>query len=404
MILTKRLYQQDSYLRGFTARIVKVQPAQKGCSIVLDQTAFYPESGGQPCDTGTISGKIVVDVFEIGDEIHHIVEDCSGLSIGDEVEGIIDWDRRFTNMQQHTGQHILSQAFLRALDAKTVSSHLGLEHCTIDLDLSGLDWGAAWRVESLANSIVYENRPVRIYNAEIGKVEGLRVKKEIDRDVLRIVEVEGFDKSPCGGTHCKTSGEVGLIKILRWETVRKNIRVEFICGKIALSDYFWKSKFIVDLAKRMTTKDSSIPEVIGNLIATNDDLRRRISDLERRLYAYRAKELLSSAEIFDDIKVVTALMEGETASGLNLISSEITQNPKTVALLAGGTPVHFVFSRSKDLSIDMRPLISVACQVMGGKGGGRPEVCQGGGGKREKAEEALDLVKKALIEAIKSLY
>lgn len=401
--MTKRLYREDPYLTRFKAWITNLEPCEAGYSVVLDQTAFYPESGGQPCDNGQIDGKRVLEVVEVGDEIRHIVEDGSGLSVGSEVEGIVDWDRRFTNMQQHTGQHILSQSFLRILSAKTVSSHLGLEHSTIDLEISDLDWDRASQVECLANSVVYQNRPVKIYEAEVGKVDGLRIKKEVKRDILRIVEVEDFDKSPCGGTHCRSSGEVGLIKILGWESVRKNVRVEFICGKLAESDYFWKSKFIVELARKMTTKDKEIPKMIGNLLDTNDSLRRRVSDLERRLRGYRASELLEVAELIGETRVVVALLDEETASGLNMISSQITENPKTVALLAGGDPVYFVFSRSKDISIDMRQIISVACEVAEARGGGRPEVCQGGGGKRERAYEALAMAKKALVEIVKSL-
>ncbi len=401
--MTQRLYQEDSYLTRFTAKITDIKQCDKGYSLVLDRTAFYPESGGQPCDRGTIGAKNVLEVVEVGDDIQHIVEDASGLGVGNEVEGAIDWERRFTNMQQHTGQHILSQAFLRVLSARTVSSHLGLEHCTIDIEIPQLDWEKAAQVEFLANSVVYENRPVKIYDAEASKVDGLRIKKELNRDILRIVEVDGFDKSPCGGTHCRSSGEVGLIKILRWETVRKMVRVEFICGRIAESDYFWKSRFIVDLARKLTTKDRNVPEIVSNLLDTNENLRRRISDLERRLRFYQAKELLERAEVISDIRIVVALLDDETGAGLNMISSEVTQNPRAVALLAGGDPVHFVFSRSKDVPIDMRPLISMACEVVGGRGGGRPEVCQGGGGRKEDASKALEVSKKALIEMVKSL-
>jgi len=227
--LTRKLYQEDSYITEFTARVVSVGEHEGKQAIELDATHFYPEAGGQPCDTGTIGdvrieATIVTggddgvrgateagdDAAKKGSRILHITSGKPAFSEGDTVEAAIDWPARLLNMQQHTGQHILSQVFLSALDAATISSRLGLEHCTVDVSRRDLDWADMEKVETLANSIVFENRPVKIYEISPDEVEGLRRKEPAGLERIRVVEIEGFDKTPCGGTHTRATGEVGL--------------------------------------------------------------------------------------------------------------------------------------------------------------------------------------------------
>jgi alanyl-tRNA synthetase len=260
--VTRLLYQEDPYVAEFKSRVTEVLPRGESFATVLEGTCFYPTSGGQPCDTGHIEDLPIVEVLEEGGRVLHISRRRPGYAPGDLVRARIDPERRRINMQQHTGQHILSAAFLKGLDAATVSSRLGTEHSTIDIAREDLSWDEARRVERLANSIVYEDRPVLISETPATEAEGLRIKRPVDREVLRVVEVEGFDRSPCGGTHTRRSGEVGPIKILRCERVRDTTRVEFVCGRLAEDDYFWKSRFVVELAQALTTKDTEIPRLV----------------------------------------------------------------------------------------------------------------------------------------------
>ena len=257
--MSQRLYHKDAYKTRFDARVAAIVDVEGRPGVILDGTCFYPESGGQPCDTGTLGGVGVEAVMEQGDDIIHILTGRPEFGPGDRVEGVIDWRRRFINMQQHTGQHILSQAFEQVLDAPTVSSALGTEHSTIDVARLGLTWEDMTRVEDMANDMVYEDRPVEIREVSPGEAGDMRSKKTgrpaVERRLLRIVEVSGFDRSPCGGTHTRRSGEVGHIKIIRWEKVREATRVEFVCGLLAGRDYFWKNRFVVDLAQNVVSVD-----------------------------------------------------------------------------------------------------------------------------------------------------
>jgi alanyl-tRNA synthetase len=399
--LTRRLYQEDSYLTDFDAVVVAVSPHGKKYAVELDQTIFYPESGGQPCDTGEISGVMVDEIIEEADRILHITSRSPGFAASDRVSGRIDWKRRLVNMQQHTGQHILSQAFLRVLDAATVSSRLGLEHSTIDLSVANLTWEDVKATENLANGIVFENRPVLVFEARKDEVEGLRVKMPIGRDVIRVLEVKDFDRSPCGGTHTRTTGEIGLIKILRWERVRDTIRVEFVCGMLAMDDYFWKSRFVVNLAQDLTTKDRNLPVQIPEMLEERKNLEKQVAALKRDLAGYRAAELLAGASELSGVRVVSAFLADASPQEAKDIAAALTRSPRTVALLAsGGERLHLVFSRSSDVAVDMREALRAACAVVDGKGGGKPEVSQGGAKNPEQAPEALKEAKKKVEEML----
>jgi alanyl-tRNA synthetase len=390
--MTTRLYQDDSYLAEFEACVVETRKHPDGWATVLEATCFYPASGGQPADTGTIGSTRVEDVVEDGDTVLHMSQARPECAAGDRVEARIDWERRHTNMQVHTGQHILSSAFIRALEAPTVSSKLGVESSTIDVARLDLTWDDVEAAERLANSVVFENRRVRVYEARPEDAADLRIKRALDREVFRIIEIEGFDKSPCGGTHCRMTGEIGIIKVLRWERVRDTSRMEFLCGRQAETDYFWKSRFIVDLAADLTTKDASIPGIIGDQLETNRELRREVANLRSRLIAGEAGDLAGGAEIVSGVRIVAKVFPDRRPPELRALAAAITANPGTVALLAsGGTRAHFVFARSPDVEVDMRKVVETACAVVDGRGGGKPEASEGGGKRGGRTGEAVDL-------------
>jgi len=392
--VTRRLYQQDAYRTGFDAVVSAVMDVNGRPGVVLEGTYFYPESGGQPCDTGTLGGVAVEAVVEEGGDVIHLLAARPEFGPGDRVEGVIDWRRRFMNMQQHTGQHILSQAFERVLGAPTVSSALGTGHSTIDVARLGLTWEDMARVEALANDMVYEDRTVEICEVSPEEAGDIRTKKTgrpgVERRLVRIVEVYDFDRSPCGGTHTRRSGEVGHIKIIRWEKVRDATRVEFLCGLLAGEDYFWKNRFVVDLAQKMTTRDTNLPGLIDDLVIEGKSLRREISGLKADLAMCRLGDLRAAAEKVGNISVIAATFDDLGLPELRQVALKAVEGGSTVALFClKGEKAQFVFSRSDGVPVDMREPMNAACEVVGGRGGGKPEVAQGGGDGADLAEEAI---------------
>jgi alanyl-tRNA synthetase len=263
------------------------------------------------------------------------------------------------------------------------------------------------RVEALANQIVYENRPLEIYEVAPADAGDLRTKKTgkkaVERRRLRIVEVSDFDRSPCGGTHLKATGEVGHIKILRWEKVREATRVEFLCGLLASGDYFWKNRFIVDLAARLTTGDTNLPALIDDLIEEGKQLRKEAAGLRADLACYRVEELRSGAEVVGGMSIISATFDDMGLGEVRQVALKAVQPGSTVALFClKGDKVQFVFSRSDDVDLDMREALNAACEAVGGRGGGRPEVAQGGGDRVDGAAaamaRALDIVRAGLAD------
>ena len=252
---SERLYYDDACTTAFTARITAVGEHRGAPAVELERTFFYPESGGQEADRGTLGGARVVDVQADGDErVWHVLDAPDpGLAVGVEVAAEVDRARRFDHMQQHTGQHILSAALERVLSAPTVSSHLGGERSTIEVPLAGCDWRAVDRVEEAANRVVWEDRPVERHWTDAAGVHRFALRKPPQVvGPIRIVEIPDWDLSACGGTHTRRTGEVGVIKIVGWEKVRGNLRFEFLCGGRALRDHAWRTEAMVEGARRRT--------------------------------------------------------------------------------------------------------------------------------------------------------
>lgn len=413
---TERLYQADAYATEFESRVAGVRPCPDGWAVILDATLFYPETGGQPCDTGSLAGaggegggagapdEVRIErVVEEGDTILHIVGAAAGagsgaasepagqgLTPGHPAKGRIDWPRRFTNMQQHTGQHILSQAFLRVLGAATISSRLGLEHSTIDVGKLNLTWEDMERTQQVANSVVFEDRPVAVRLSRPEDAGDLRAKKALPSGLVRLVDVEDFDVVPCGGTHCRRTGEVGLIEITGWEKVRDTTRVEFVCGKLAEADYFWKTRELADLAKAFTTGIDKVPALVRDLSAASQTLRRDLARARAKLAEQELAELAARARTVAGVRVVSAVLEGVEPASLRGMAARLTAEPSTVALLGSrGERIHFVFARSSDVAADMRDLLKAALAVVKGKGGGRSEAAEGGGAHADRVDQAL---------------
>jgi len=395
--MTLRLYYEDAYRTEFDAQILRSIPGERGTAgVILDRTCFYPTSGGQPCDRGTLDTQPVFDVVEEDGEIVHWI---AGRIQGPTVHGRIIWPRRFDHMQQHTGQHILSQAFLKASDAQTVSFHLGEEFSTIDLDRATLEASEAEAIEDLANEIVFANRVVITRFVAPDELFALELRKapSVERDI-RIVEIEGFDRSPCGGTHCSRTGEVGPIAIRKWERRGQEIRVEFVCGWRALRDYRWKTATVNELALAFSVKDRELSAAVLRLMQEAADNRRELHRLQDELLAAEAAKLLNEASWWNDTRIVLRAFDEREPQEVRKLASLLVEGQKTIALLGiSGKQARLVFARTADSPADMAALLKKTCLTFGGSGGGQPFLAQGGGFAGDKVGEALDFAYHTLV-------
>ncbi len=386
--MADRLFHQDPYLRNFTALVTRRGDREGRPFVVLDRSAFYATSGGQPFDTGTIGGVRVLDVVENGSEICHVLERAIE---GDQVACEIDWPRRHDHMQQHHGQHLLSQAFIRAADAETVSFHLGAETSTIDLNVPDLHEARVHEAEEVANRVVFEDREVssRVYSADEVKKLPLR-KPPTVTEGIRIVSVPDFDYSACGGTHPRRTGEVGLVKVLRWEKSKGLVRVEFVCGLRALREFRARSGWLAQACAALSTSPSELPGLLAKRLEEAEAIRKRARELEERLAGHEAVELFAAASETHGVKLVSASFEGREPGILTTLAKGVRERGRAVVLLASRTDkASLLFSASDGVQVDLREAMKQACAVLGGKGGGRPNHVQGGGNDATRLTEAL---------------
>jgi alanyl-tRNA synthetase len=375
--LTDRLYYSDPYAREFDATVVGAEEHDGKPAVVLDRTAFYPTSGGQPFDTGTLGAARVIDVVDRDESILHVLD--RPLASG-QVHGTVDWTRRFEHMQQHTGQHVLSAAFDHLLGARTESFHLGSAAATIDLSRE-VSAKEIERAEDEANRIVWEDRPVAIRFADAAEAAKLPLRKEPARGgLLRLIDVEGFDISACGGTHVARTGAIGIIAVAGWEKFRGGTRVEFVCGGRALGGYRAFRDTIVSSVRLISVLPHELPAGIERLQAEGKDTKKRIKDLQARLATFEAGSLADAAEPAGSVRLVAAALEGWDPNGLKVIASTIVERPHHVAVLIGApAPYAIVVARSADASFDSGAALKTLVGRFGGKGGGRPDLAQGGG-------------------------
>lgn len=394
--MTERLYYPDSYCTTFDARVVELRALNDSPAVVLDRTAFYPTGGGQPHDTGTLNGIPVIDVVEEEDDqsVLHVLASSGAegtVRPGDRVRGVIDWPRRFDHMQQHTGQHILSQAFVQTADADTVGFHLSDAYSTIDLNSDNLSDEDLARAEALANQIVFEDRPVVARFIEPDQVAALPLRKAPPAiDSIRIVQVEDFDWSACGGTHVTRTGEIGLIKVVRSERRGLETRITFLCGHRALTHYHTLNTLTRDLALHLSVGVEELPQAIDRLQTEARTVRKERDRLRELLLDHEAVALIASAQVIGPVSVVLKVFDAREAEEVRRLATRIAGQPGHVALLGvKGDKAQLIFARSADLSYDMRPLLQQACRLVGGGGGGGPDLAQGGGPYPARINEAL---------------
>jgi alanyl-tRNA synthetase len=391
--VTERLYYTDSYLREFRARVT--ERSDDGRRIYLDRTAFYPASGGQPYDTGAIAGATVLEVVDEGERIAHLVAEAPPhVHDTDEVDCRIDWDRRFDHMQQHSGQHLLSAVFAERFGIATVSFHLGQESSTIDLDTATQEPARVLEAERRVNEAVCENRPLAVSFEDAAATPDLRKPSE-RAGTLRIVSIEGLDRSACGGTHVARTGEIGPILIRKLEKVRTTVRVEFLCGGRAVR----RARADFDALARVAQMFSGALDEVPGLVAAqleaarqNDKLRRK---LEADLAQYQGRDLYAAtAPDGDGVRRAVRRLPSGNLENLRTLAQSFTAQAKAVFVAALDESPAVLLAVSADSGVDAGNLLKAVLAQAGGRGGGNPRMAQGSLPSRDALEQVLDQIKK----------
>ncbi len=401
MPATERLYYSDSHLIEFEARVLdKTDRVSGWTAVTLDRTAFYPTGGGQPSDTGTLDGNRVLECMD--DEENGILHVIQGRApeVGTTVKGRIDWARRLDHIQQHTGQHILSQAFVTLFNAPTRSFRVLHDFCEIDVELTNPTNELIERAVELANNVIWEDREITIRNVTAEEAARLPLRKDASRDgELRLIEIEGFDLTPCGGTHAYRTGEVGMIAVRTWERAKGLTRIEFAAGTRALADYRRANKAARAVAALFSAGREDAAKLTARMLEENKELNRRVRALEEIAARVEAEQLLTTAlPNPTGARVVTQIFDNRDGEALKHLAQALIVYPNTIALLASRdrAAVRIVFARSADASGDMNALMREACAILDGRGGGKPDLAQGGGRNVEKIREAIDSALAAL--------
>jgi len=392
-----RAYYGDSYTSQFEAEVVDVTQVDGRPAAILARTYFFPTSGGQPHDVGTLGEAAVAEVVErdVDGAILHVLD--RPLASG-RYPAAIDWARRFDHMQQHTAQHLLSQAFVEHLGAATVGFHLGAETSTIDLAASAVAPDQAAAVEDRVNDLVEANAPVVCFEVAPEAAVSVGLRKPSDRTgPIRVVDIAGgFDRSACGGTHVARTGELGLVKIRRWERRGPETRVEFVAGRRARLDYRWKNEAVVRLANALSIKDVELADTVLRLVEEGRERQRELHALRNRLLDHEADALWRAAELQPlagglTARLVVASFDGRTFEELRYLAGKVAERGAAVALLGLRTSDRgqIAFARSADVALDVGRLLRAALAPAGGRGGGRPESAQGGVPDPAAVEPAL---------------
>jgi alanyl-tRNA synthetase len=407
--MTQRLYYSDAYRTGFDAIVMAVTHHNGQPAVILDQTYFYPTSGGQLFDTGRLGDRQVVDVVagpsgRPDGEIFHLLDgELPAASVGRSIHGVIDWPRRYDHMQQHSGQHLLSQVFYRLFGFETVSVHFGAAESTLDLDTPSMEVALLDEAERYANDLIYAGLPIKVYTvteAELPETPLRRPPKVAGQ--IRIVEIDRFDYSACGGTHVRTTAEIAPLKLTRLERRRGQTRVTFLCGRRALDDYATKHRLLSQVAGLYSTEMAEAPKLVERSLAQVKELQRNLDELGERLLRYEAADLVHKASELKRLRLVVHLFEDKDARALKILATLLQEQPDMVALLAStfGEKLSVVFACAENVSLHAGNLLRAALQQFGGNGGGRPDFAQGGVADPRVGQPLLDFAMQKIAEQI----
>jgi alanyl-tRNA synthetase len=376
--MTERLYYHDSFLREFDAQVISCEREGDRWKIVLDRTAFYPTSGGQPHDTGKLGGVEIVEVAD-GENNKVVHYAPAEIAVGP-VRGQIDWTRRLDHMQQHTGQHLLSAAFIELFQFPTVSFHLGTEISTIDLEAPSVSARHLEDAERRTNQIILEDRVVSIRFGTAEELAEAGIRKKVEREgVLRAIEVEGFDRQPCGGTHLARTGQAGLLLVRKIERRRESWRVEFVCGFRALAAARGDYATLGKAAERLSCGLPDVPAMVTKIVEERRAQHAAVKRLEEQLAVHESRALLAASKAVapGGVRNIEAVLDGASAAYLSLVAAKIAAEPDVVVLLASRSSGHAVFAQSRGGARDMGSLLRTTLGEFGGKGGGAKDFAQG---------------------------
>jgi alanyl-tRNA synthetase len=375
--MTSRLYYTDAYLSAFDARITELSEDRR--RVYLDQTAFYPTSGGQPFDLGVLGGAGIADIVDEDDRVAHVLSAPldNGHGVGDVIRGEVDWRRRFDHMQQHTGQHLLSAVFADLFNYETASVHFGAERSSLDLDVGSIADDRLAQAERRVNELLWENRPVSVTFEDSATAVGLR-KPPPRSGTIRVVSIDGIDRSACGGTHVRATGEIGAIALRGTERMRKQTRVEFLCGgrvvRQARADFDALSRVALALK-------ASVAEAPAMVVAQGEQLRDAVAArrrLEGELAVHRARALYdTTAPSPGGVRVATTRLDAGSLEDLRPLAQAFAALPRTAFIATVASPATVLVAASDDAGIDAGTLLKAALATAGGRGGGSPRLAQG---------------------------
>ena len=402
---THRLYYDDSYLQSFEARVLSCNPAapfQSASGMVpaweaiLDQTAFYPTSGGQPNDLGCLGDAGVLEVRDDGDDVLHIVAKELGPGL---VQGSIHWERRFDHMQQHTGQHLLSAMFQERFGLYTVSFHLGSDLCTIDLRGPEPSAEILEGAQRAANSVIFEDRPVSVRYGTADQLSEIGVRKQVDRKgLLRAIEIESADLQPCGGTHVKSTGRIGMILVRRMAKIRQDWRVEFACGsraeRLATSDF----RTVRGISESLSCAPDELFISVAKTIAERDTNFKNLRETSQLLAVARAQWMVSAAARGSDgTHLIAQALDGTQAELLLPLANELAKHDSVIALLVVEDSGQLIFAQHRSAGKDMQALLKLVNATFPIKGGGTKDFVRAKLNNPSDSVAALALAKTSIL-------
>lgn len=379
---TERLDYLNTYRQQFDALVLAIEQREAAPAVLLDRTCFYPTSGGQAHDTGLLAGIPVINVVAEAGEVWHLLAMSPSFSVGDRVAGAIDWTRRYDHMQQHSGQHLLSRLIDQRYGFETVSVHFGREESTLDLNTAELPPHFLAEIEEAANELAYLALEIRSYFVDEREAQRLPLRRPpAVSGQIRIVEIDGYDYSACGGTHVRTTAEIAPIKLLRSERRRTQTRLTFLCGLRACRDYAEKHRLLTEVAGFFSTQIAAVPAMVQRMQSQLQELKQKYTELQKRLLSQEAATLLATAPRVGEVAIVDYLLPDGSGEALTQLAALLRQHPRCIGLLAsiadGRTLL--VFCRSHDVGLHIGEMLRDVLAAFGGRGGGQPDYAQGGG-------------------------
>lgn len=400
--MVEKLYYVEPYVKEFQANIISVREKDNTYHIELNKTAFYPEGGGQPADTGTIAGINVIDVYKEDNRIFHVLERLPVEKVN--VNCKIDWERRFDHMQQHTGQHMLSAVLHNDYEAETVGFHLGEDYVSIDINkiFTAKDLN---NIETKVNRLIFDNLKIEIIYPDQRELDNLKLRKEpaVEQNV-RIVKIGEIDLSPCGGTHLSQTGELGMLKIIEAAYYKGGMRIKFLCGMRALKDYHNKNNIVAGLKDFLSVKNEDIVGEVTRLREVLKEKDKKIKELNDIIINYRSKSLMNSAEVIKGVKVIKRVFSNGTFNNIRLLAAKITSENSAVVIFGhkDKSAARLILSCSGNLKmLKMNEIIKTPLELINGKGGGNLVQAQGGGSNIKNLEKAVREAYNEIIQILK---